>query len=126
MRAVLSNRLESGRVLNGQWTSPPGSGPHGAFSVAGPCATDLTIIACDGKDDEAQGWEHVSVSCRNRCPNWLEMNFVKGLFWRDDETVIQFHPAKSEYVNQHPYCLHLWKPVDQDIALPPGILVGLK
>lgn len=23
--------------------------------------------------------------------------------------VIQIHPAKSEYVNLHPYALHLWR-----------------
>ena len=23
---------------------------------------------------------------------------------------MQLHPAEQEYINQHPYCLHLWRP----------------
>jgi hypothetical protein len=37
------------------------------------------------------------------------MCFVKGLFWDDEDVAIQFHPAKSEYVNFHPFALHLWR-----------------
>ena len=68
----------------------------------------------------------MSVSNQVRCPTWGEMCQVKELFWRDDETVVQFHPAKSEYVNDHSYCLHLWKQTGVDFVLPPSILVGFK
>ena len=44
---------------------------------------------------------------------------VKDLFWGEEETVLQFHPRKSEYVNAHPRCLHLWKQVGVDVKLPP-------
>lgn len=81
----------------------------------------LSIIASDG-----EGWDHVSISLPNRCPNWREMQFIKDLFFNEEETVIQFHPKKSEYVNNHPNCLHLWKPQDFDLVLPPSILTGIK
>lgn len=64
------------------------------------------------------GWEHVSVSLYNRLPTWDEMCLVKSLFWDEEETVIQFHPKKSQYVNQHPFCLHLWKKIGVDAELP--------
>ena len=72
------------------------------------------------------GWEHVSVSLnRERCPTWDEMCKVKDLFWSDEATVIQYHPAAKDYVNHHPYCLHLWRPNDgSEIVTPAGILVG--
>ena len=54
------------------------------------------------------------------------MCFVKNLFWGEDETVVQFHPPKSEYVNNHPYCLHLWRNTRTGYKLPPSILVGIK
>jgi hypothetical protein len=38
----------------------------------------------------------------------------------------QLHPAKADYVNQHPNCLHLWKPTTDTIPLPPSIMVGYK
>lgn len=44
---------------------------------------------------------------------------VKRIFWRDDEVVLQYHPAKSNYVNVHPYVLHLWKPLAMAIPVPP-------
>ena len=78
------------------------------------------------------GWEHVSVSLLakskephliERTPKWDEMQFVKDLFWKDDECVIQFHPAKKDYVNNHPYVLHLWRPIDEKLPTPPKELV---
>ena len=69
---------------------------------------DLVVIASDWGE-----WQQVSVSLKNRCPNWDEMCHVKDLFWNDEEECIQFHPKKSEYVNAMPYCLHIWKPSEK-------------
>jgi len=63
---------------------------------------------------------------RTRTPNWAEMCFIKDIFWEEEEAVVQFHPPKSDYVNHHPYCLHLWRPVFSKLELPPSILVGPK
>ncbi len=65
------------------------------------------------------GWDHVSMSLDSRCPAWAEMCWVKELFWNAEETVVQYHPAKSRYVDCHPNCLHLWKPQKQTLPLPP-------
>lgn len=67
-------------------------------------------------------WEHVSVSKAYETPSWDHMCLVKDLFWREDETVIQFHPTKSKYKNLHPFVLHLWKHKNGH-QLPPDILV---
>lgn len=103
----------------GQWSSTLLDGNNGAALVPGPCGRALFCICSDGL-----GWEHVSVSLKNRCPNWEEMNFIKGLFWDEEDTVIQYHPPKSEYVNRHPYCLHLWRPVGVEIPRPDRVMVG--
>ena len=78
----------------------------------------LTIIASN-----SEGWDHVSVSLANRCPTWEEMCFVKDLFFWPGEWVLQYHPAKGDYVNCHPFVLHLWRPQDQAIPRPPVELV---
>lgn len=78
----------------------------------------LHVIASNGL-----GWEHVSVSLDNRCPNWNEMCHVKSLFWEDNEVVMQLHVEKENHINLHPYCLHLWKPIDLKIPLPPNFMV---
>ena len=38
-------------------------------------------------------------------------NLGKALFWDEDDCVIQYHPPRSEYVNNHQNCLHLWRPI---------------
>lgn len=86
----------------------------------------LLIVSNDAVLCDSRGWEHVSVSTPKRCPNWQEMSFVKDLFWDGDELVIQMHPPKREYVNNHPNCLHLWRNVTVDYPLPPSYFVGLK
>jgi hypothetical protein len=121
MKLEIPEKLEQGRIRDGEMGSTSAYGTTGAFFVMGPCNTELLMIGSDG-----EGWEHVSVSCRKRTPNWAEMCFVKDLFWEDYETVIQFHPAKSEYVNCHSYCLHLWRPSEKHVPTPPSILVGPK
>lgn len=84
--------------------------------------TGLLRIISSGSATATEGleaWEHVSVSLATRCPIWDEMNYVKRLFWNDDETVIQFHPKDAKYINFMPYCLHLWKKNGVDHELPP-------
>lgn len=74
------------------------------------------------------GWEHVSVAPYNRriIPSWDDMCRLKDMFFREDETVVQYHPAKSEYVNNVPNCLHLWRPIEAEMPTPPAIMVGIK
>lgn len=72
------------------------------------------------------GWEHCSVSIPTRCPSWEQMCVMKELFWDDDEECMQLHPAKKDYVNNMKYCLHIWKPINEKIPMPPSIMVGFK
>ena len=74
----------------------------------------------------SQWWEHVSVSTPERCPTWEEMCWIKDLFWDEEETVVQYHPPKSRYVNMHPFTLHLWRPTRSKdrLPFPPSNLVG--
>ena len=51
---------------------------------------------------------------------WNEMCWVKELFWDDFEVVFQYHPPKKDHVNNHKYCLHLWKGPGT-LILPPKI-----
>ena len=72
-----------------------------------------------------RGWEHVSVSLIDRCPTWNEMSVVKKIFFEDHEIVMQLHVSEENHINDHPFCLHLWKPVSKmkAIPLPPKDLV---
>jgi len=100
----------------GRLFSDSSYGNNGAFKVTG-----LFVIASEG-----DGWEHVSVSLPNnkRCPSWGEMCKIKDLFWDDEDCVIQFHPPKSEYVNVHKSCLHLWREQNIIYNTPPKYMIG--
>lgn len=128
MRSELHPKLRAGRIRTGPFWSDDSHGPNGFFLVVGPTGAELKIIASDDSEQPeiSLGWEHVSVSLPNRCPNWPEMSFVKSLFWEPEETVVQFHPPESTYISNHPYCLHLWRNRLTDHTLPPPILVGVK
>ena len=85
---------------------------------------DATIVWSYGG-----GWEHVSVCPKGRTPTWDEMCHLKDMFFTEDECCVQYHPPKSEYVNNIPYCLHIWKPIEQYsgvLPIPPSLLVGIK
>lgn len=69
------------------------------------------------------GWDHVSVSVPNRTPNWREMEYVKRLFFKDDEWAMQLHAPPAKHINVHPYCLHMWRPQTQDIPVPAEIMI---
>jgi hypothetical protein len=101
-----------------------GDSGNGAFKVF-VNGKSFNCIASNGG-----GWEHVSVAPgspnRKKCPTWDEMCAIKDMFFEPEETVVQYHPAKSDYVNNHPYCLHMWRPTWYDMPKPPAIYVGIK
>jgi len=123
MKRTIPPELSKGRVVTGPLGTPSGRDPVGAFITIAPDKKPIQIIS-----SISDGWEHVSVTYfrKKKTPGWDVMCFVKNLFWEADETVVQFHPPQSEYVNNHAYVLHLWKPTEHTISLPPSILVGIK
>lgn len=114
------------RVKDGNYGSDDSIGNNGMFAFklkVGKKHVKFAAIVSDGGD-----WEHVSISIPSagRTPTWDEMCYIKDMFWGDEDCVIQYHPPKSEHVNYHPYCLHLWRPIGKDLPRPPSIFVGPK
>lgn len=114
------------RLRSGPMKSNEGDGNNGYFVVPEtPKHRALMMVASDGL-----GWEHVSVHAETRqgpaIPTWNEMCYIKDLCWDAEDVVMQLHPRASEYVNTHPWTLHLWRPIGRDIPEPPSTLVGFK
>lgn len=109
------------RSKNTPFPNTPELGMLGVFNI--PYKNEIfTVVANDDRLDKK--WEHVSVSLMHRCPTWDEMCYFKSLFFEEEETVIQFHPKKSQYKNMHPYCLHMWRDTTKEYELPPSIYVA--
>lgn len=121
VKAKLDPKLRLARVSH-PLMDTIGDNQNGAFMVKAPTGRRLYIIASNG-----DGWDHVSVSLvdvhAQATPTWEEMCFVKDLFFETEETVIQYHPPRSRYINTHPGCLHLWRPQEASIPLPSMFLV---
>ena len=115
---------EEHRIKTGRVASTAKQGNNGAFRIP-PLRGGrwLFCIVSDGL-----GWEHVSVHVldgkKMHTPTWNEMCYIKEIFWDDEDVVVQYHPAKSQYVNNHPYTLHLWRPLSEGLPNPPRYLVG--
>lgn len=123
---------EKFRVRKGKLISDASYGNNGAFMIKAVqpipggqhIAYFFLCIASDG-----EGWEHVSVSVvhpeMSRTPSWEEMCAIKDIFWEPQDCVVQYHPPKDKYVNQHPFCLHLWRKIGFDMPVPNPDLVGM-
>ncbi len=129
MRKVFPELLEKGRDTKDQRFATKAGEPFGLFRVKSPFTGATLRIIIGGEEAwKAEGmggepWEHVSVSKIDKPPTWQEMCLVKELVFEDEECVIQYHPAKSDYIDQHPNCLHLWRPTVTPIPMPPKICV---
>jgi hypothetical protein len=96
-----------------------GDGTCGQFRLLSPIDRAPLMIQASSES----GWDHVSVSRLNRCPNWPEMDHVRKLFFKDDEVVMQLHMPSKDNINLHQFCLHLWRPQNVEIPLPPKEMV---
>jgi hypothetical protein len=112
---------EQFRITRGPKATTSAYGNNGFFLLTLKKGTRLFAMAGEG-----DGWEHVSVSRTDRAPLWEEMCQVKDLFWDAEDCVVQYHPPKSEYINNHDFCLHLWRPIGVEMPRPDAFMVGIK
>jgi hypothetical protein len=55
---------------------------------------------------------HASMSHPSRMPSWDLMHTLRDVLYPDDVDVMMLLPRREDYVNLHPYCLHLWQAPD--------------
>jgi len=65
-----------------------------------------------------------SVPKEKKPPTWAEIEQIKRLFFAPHEVCMQLHVAVSDHISVHPNCLHIWRPIDVAIPLPPKRMVG--
>jgi hypothetical protein len=92
---------------------------EGAFQLPSPVDGQLLVVIAS----TGLGWDHVSVSRKNRSPNQTELDFIFRTFFETGESAMQLFVPQAEHVNVHPNCLHLWRPQEEGIPKPPRIFV---
>lgn len=74
----------------------------------------LVVIQSMGQELDGKIWMHTSYSRKSRTPTYQDTVFIKENFISGDVKAIMIFPKKSEHVNIHPYCLHLWSCENND------------
>lgn len=75
--------------------------------------TGLAVIISCCVEADGLSWVHLSVSKRKQFPTWDEFVQVKELFLGRESLALQVLPPRTEWVNDHPFCLHLYQCLDQ-------------
>ena len=68
----------------------------------------LLVLATIDTMEDGSKYLHISCSFQDRLPSWEDLRTVKDLFICEDREAFQVLPKTADYVNLHPYCLHLW------------------
>jgi hypothetical protein len=112
-------RANRWRVRKGQMASDETCGWNGHFIV--PLEGEIWHVILS----DQLGWKHLSVTNAQKkvMPSWNIMCRLKEAFFGDEDWVCQFHPAKEDYVNDHPFCLHLWQSLDEPMPHPSFVFV---
>lgn len=96
--------------LPATWTGPI----HGPFGGQVYEHNGLSVMISVDEMKDGKRWLHLSAARRSRLPSWEELVVVKNLFIGLERPAYQVLPKQSEYVNLHPYALHLWYCLDGD------------
>ena len=68
----------------------------------------MSVIVSGAVELDGKRWLHVSCAHQRRMPSWESLKLVKERFIGCDRKAVIVLPCESEYVNQHPNCLHLF------------------
>jgi hypothetical protein len=79
--------------------------PRGTVVDGYKAAADVACVAA-----AAAGWDHVSLSCKVRCPVHAEVMLVHRLFFGDEQSSMQLQMPKADHINNHPWTVHIWRP----------------
>ncbi len=88
-----------------------------AFEYQGVRGYHTVIISAAIELDQRR-WLHVSVATPSKLPTWEQLKFVKEVFIGRNKQAIQVLPSEARYVNQHPYCLHLFHCLEDSDPVP--------
>jgi hypothetical protein len=85
--------------------------------------TGMNVIESSEHHD-GRTWYHVSFSFPDHLPTYGDLQLVRKCFIGEDHTALQIFPPKAEYVNHHPYYLHLYVCLSEEIV-PDSIVKGM-
>lgn len=102
--------------------SPPPKGWRKVTDALDGAADDhrsgLRAILSGQRAADGRRWLHLSLSRKKRPRSWDELSAARDALLPPDRYAYQVLPPRDRWVNIHPYCLHLWCPLDGGPPLP--------
>jgi len=94
---------------------PPGWARENDFTNAAWFRSDFgLVVLCEVELVAGEAWLHVSYSRRDEISSYRDTATVKRMFVGSARKAVMVLPAEEEHVNIHPFCLHLYSPLDRD------------
>lgn len=78
------------------------------------CLAPYSVIVSRAIELDGRQWTHFSVGHPHRLPSWDDLVRFKEAFLGPESKAIQVLAPRSQWVNIHPYVLHLWVCEDDD------------
>ena len=113
------------RIKEGPLASVDENGRNGAFTLCFKDNANQALQVVSGFHD---GWEHVCVTRYEKRgllkgivqvePTNEEMRMVKDLFFKPEETVVEFFPRQESTLHAKEGTRHLWRHTIRDFPIP--------
>ena len=104
--AIVKKQTPPGWTYEGDFTS--GESSAATYRNKG---MGLVVLFSLSTMNDGTYFVHCSLSRRSRLPSWQDVKVVKDAFLGEDVEAFHVLPKKEEYINLHPFCLHLWQPI---------------
>jgi hypothetical protein len=97
--------------------------PDGQKAKAWQHKNKLTVIM--SVEDRRPGgiWWHISIAHPLGLPSWEQLVEVKEAFMGKEVKAMHLLPPRSQWMNVHPHCMHLWVRLDGD-TYPDELIDG--
>lgn len=76
--------------------------------------TRESVIITAGRHLDGKRWLHFSMAHPSRMPHYTELANYKDVFLGREVKAVMVLPPRSQHVNIHTYCLHLFVCLDAD------------
>jgi hypothetical protein len=76
----------------------------------------MKVIATCSRELDGKAWLHVSLSYPKRMPSYADMKEIKTMFIGPCAVAYELFPPETELINAHPYCRHLWSPMEGSVT----------
>lgn len=110
-KAIILRPFRPEKLFKG-WAEPPSNIDAAAlFTHKSGLAVFASVDEMFDNAGESCEWVHLSISRQDRLPSWDDLKGVKKMFLGDHREAVQVLPKAEDYINLHPFCLHLWAPM---------------